>query len=136
MPTNIIDVRLSVNIVQQSVLASLDFINKSKEIIYINKINGCLNGVINNDVFSLETEDGPIEYTGVLAKRSRPGLEDVVALEPGENISTVVDLNKAYAFLPNTNIYKLYYSAFHQFPDRPGFISLKSNVISFTYTGE
>ena len=136
MLTNTIAARLSINIVQKSVLSSLAFINNSKETVYINKINGCLNGLIENNVFAIESEGSPIDYTGVLAKRLRPGPEDVVALDPGGTIDTIVDLSKAYAFMPGNHAYIAYYSAFHQFPDRPGYVSLQSNTISFTYKGE
>ncbi len=135
MTTSTVEVKLKIDINEDNVLASLSFVNKSDDVAYINKINGCLDGEIKNNVFTIETEGCPIKYTGVFTKRMRPGPDDVVALQIGEIINVKVKLNKAYAFLPGEHHYRAYYSAFHQFPDRPGFIDLESNVVTFTYGG-
>ena len=136
MPAEPVDVNISITTTRGSVMAALVFTSNSREPVYIDRINGCLDGAIRNNVFTIESDGVPVPYTGIFAKRSRPGPEDVVTLQPGGSITTMVDLTKSYAFLPGTHTYAVYYSAFHQYPDRPGFIELRSKSVSWTFTGK
>ena len=128
-------VHLSITVDRDTVMAGLTFTNNSGGTAYIDRINGSLDGVIRNHVFSIRTDGVLVPYRGVLAKRRRPGLEDGVALQPGASGTATADLTREYAFLPGTHDYQVSYSAFHQFPNRPGFVCLASGSVSFVFTG-
>lgn len=70
----------------------------------------------------------------MLGKRRPPGPGDFVTLEPKNKVSARVSLVEAYDFLSGTHTYDVYYSALHSFPDRGGFIELRSNEVTFSLT--
>jgi hypothetical protein len=133
-PNNAVDVKLSVAVEAQSVTATLTFTNQSSADVHIEKINGCLDGSIQNDVFKITADGERVLYTGALAKRFPPGPEDFVKVAPGKKLTTTVRLDQAYGLIPGSHRYRAAYSALHPFPDRPGFLSLESNSVSFTVT--
>ncbi|MSN25151.1 MAG: hypothetical protein GJV46_04700 [Geobacter sp.] len=132
---NSVEVMLSVNVKNNSVIATLVFTNNSTNTICIDITNGCLTGNIKNNVFTINYDGTEIPYTGKLYKRRPPGAKDVVKLLPGKSISTSVILNKVYRFSPGCHTYTVSYAAFHQFqlPDFQGLLELKSNKVTFDY---
>lgn len=134
MSSSPVAVRLEVSPAGGVVNATLTFKNTSDVVAYVEKINGCLEGGIENDVFHIETGGQEVDYTGTLAKRRPPGPDDFVKLPPKQEIATSVRLTDAYDFLAGTHRYKAYYSALHAYPDRPGFTELKSDEVTFTFT--
>lgn len=135
MSNDIIAVKLDIQISERQILATLNFTNNADKPVFLDKINVCVDGHIRNDVFIIDSGDRSIEYSGVLIKRMKPGINDVVELQPGKILTTKVDLNESYEFLGETHNYKILYNAFHPFKDlkNTDYVELKSNEVKFTY---
>ena len=132
-----IDVNLTVEVSPSGLFATLVYTNNSPKKVYIEKINGCLDGVIENNVFLITNEGEKIKYVGILAKRKPPGPDDFAVIEYNDKLTTRVRLDECYNFLPGLHDYVAIYSAFHTYRDRPGFYELKSNqkIFSFSKSG-
>lgn len=128
-----IEVKLDISIAEKDVKAVLIFTNTSSTDAYVERINGCLDGNIKNNVFKITADNQKIDYIGILAKRRPPEPNDFVKLQPNEQINTQVKLNEAYEFLPGTHKYQVFYTAYHSFPDRDDIVKLESNKVDFTY---
>ena len=87
-----------------------------------------------NNVFEISSDSRKLEYKGIYEKLGTSKPEDFAKLVPGGTVEAWVKLNDAYKFLPGLHTYKVIYSALHPFPSKPGFISLESNEVDFTYT--
>ena len=134
MSSNPVAVKLVVATSSATIAATLTYTNTSSENAFIEKINGCLDGHIDNNVFELTADNRRIDYTGILVKRRAPGPDDFVKLPPGEKLITTVRLEETYEFLPGSHTYRVVYSALHSYPEHPGFIELKSNEEKFSFT--
>jgi hypothetical protein len=132
---NKVDVKLTIKVEINSVIATLLFVNNSNDTVYIDKTNGCLSGSIKNNVFRISCDGTELPYAGKYYKRHAPGPNDIVKLLPAQSISTSVILNEAYGFLPGRHTYTVTYDAFHQVPlaNSPGLLELKSNKVTFDY---
>jgi hypothetical protein len=128
-----VTVGLQIDTAGKRVKATLNFVNDTAHSVFLDKINACVAGKIANNVFELKTDSGPISYSGILAKRRRPGPEDFVKVEAGKHLTTTVYLEEAYKFLPGTHRYKVRYSALHNYPDKADYFELTSNEVSFTF---
>ena len=113
-------------------LADLEFANSTRQEIFIEKYNACINGEIENNVFEIKTGERLLDYTGMLAKRRRPIAEDYVRLAPGRMFASRVDLTNAYDFPRGKHDYQARYSAVISYPDRDGIWSLSSEWVRFT----
>ncbi len=133
-----VETKLTIEIDKESVIATLLFTNKSDKTVCIDRINGCLDGSIKNNVFTISCDGVRIPYVGRYYKRRAPGAKDVVELLPAQSIRTTVILNKAYGFLQGTHACKVSYDAFHQFqlPGVPRLLELKSNEATFSFSGK
>ena len=128
-----VEVRLSVVVSGQQATATLRFINKTQQDIYLDKINACLDGTIENDVFEISTGDKSIEYIGILAKRKvKP--QDFYRLKPGEEIESKVSIDKVYQFPAGTHEYKIRYYAYHSYPGAEKDLHLVSDYERFVLT--
>lgn len=133
MASNQLEVKLNIEVVFKEVYAVVQFINNSTDVVFIEKRNGCLNGFVENNVFEISSDGAKAEYIGIYEKLSAPKLEDFGRLAPGSTLRTRVKLNDVYEFLPGQHDYRAVYSALHPFPDGPGFVSLESNKVHFSY---
>lgn len=110
-----VNVTLMVNVDKQQATAVIKFTNKTQHDVYLDKINACISGEIENDVFQISTNGKEIRYIGMLQKRHvKP--EDFIKLKPGAEIETKVKLEKTYQFLAGKNEYKIRYYAYHSHP--------------------
>ena len=116
MERKTVETELKIIVSKNSVIANIMFINISPKDIYLEKINACLSGEIENDVFEISSEGKKIEYVGPLTKRLPPGPEDVVLLSKGDSITTSVNLCEAYEFKKRGIEYCVTYSAYHSSP--------------------
>jgi peptidyl-Lys metalloendopeptidase len=69
--------------------------NGSDKPLYVLRWQTPLAGIEAN-IFAVSRNGQPVMYTGRLIKRPAPGPEDFIKLEPGETISTTVDISAAY----------------------------------------
>lgn len=69
--------------------------NEGDQPLYVLRWTTPLAGIEGN-IFAVTRNGEPVMYTGKLIKRPAPGPEDFVKLEPGETLSTTVDISAAY----------------------------------------
>jgi hypothetical protein len=126
-------VRLRISVRRIQVLADLEFMNTSRHDVFIEKFNACVNGEIENNVFEIRADGHLLDYTGMLAKRRRPLLEDYLRLPPGQPFTTQVDLTRAYDFPRGKRTYEAAYSAVLSYPERDGIWTLTSDTERFSF---
>jgi len=126
-----VHVTLLIQAVGRVVIASLAYENLSHSAVYLNKINGCLSGELQNDVFVIMSGGRRLRYLLPLVKRRAPGPLDVVKLEAGRQLHARVRLDRAYGFFPGSRTYRAYYEGFHSDPNGGTLLDLKSNEVSF-----
>ena len=118
---------LTVSPQRKDLSAVLNFTNVSNHPVYLNKISGCLDGKIGDDVFQITADGQPVPFSG--HKTSRPGVpgpRQFTALTPGETVRAVVDLSKSYRLPSGTHTYRVVYSAVHNYPARLQSFTLRS----------
>ena len=133
MDPAIITARLSITQKDGHVFAELVYTNTGDRPALLLKINAALDNKLENDLFKINDERGnEVSYTGVLAKMGKPGPQDFLELMPKEQTSTRVRLDDVYKLATGRpRDYRVVYSAYHQYPDRPGFWELVSNEAHF-----
>jgi hypothetical protein len=98
--------------------------------------NVASDGKLRGDIFAITTATPPsrrLDYTGPSIKRRRPRLEDYIRLELGQTFTSIVRLDKFYAFLEGEHEYVAKYSAYHLLVDRDDFWELTSNEARFVF---
>ena len=130
-----ISATLSARAVPGGVEAHLRFENRGASVGFLYRINACVDGRILNDVFVLTSKGVRMAYTGKLAKRRRPILEDYLELRAGQTAEATVRLDQGYRFLEGPHAYALRYEAIHQYPDNDDYFELVSNEALFTFQG-
>lgn len=130
--TETLAVDLSVDVLGKRPRASLTFVNGTAHNVFLEKVNACVSGKIENDVFQITSNGVPLRYVGMLAKRNPPGPQDFVKIVPGQKLISVVFLDDAYEFLQGQHSYTARYSALHDYPDKPDYFELSSEDFTFT----
>ena len=133
MMVNRVVVLLEISIQQNQVLARLEYRNPTPSAVFIEKYNACINGEIENNVFQIQWDGNLVDYTGILAKRQRPLLEDYIKIPPDGMWTALVNLAKAYRFPAGSHIYEATYSAIISYPDRDGIWTLTSKTERFQF---
>ena len=134
MEKDIIEVKLSVEILENSVIAHLVFRNKSDRNIYANKQLMYYDGWILNDYFDIINSKGmKIRYLGVMSNCTRMP-DEYIQLGPGETINTKIALNEAYE-LKEGDGYKIQYDAFNPSfqQEQQQLIEMQSNIVQISY---
>lgn len=134
MSTEPVQVHLSVEVAGEKAKAYLTYTNVSNAVVSLDKLNACLNGEVNNNVFVIVSEGKPVQYALPLKKRRGPRTQDVVRLAAGKSLHTDVYLDLAYHFPAGTHTYHISYEAFHDDPHSEILLELKSNPVTFTLT--
>ena len=124
-------VELQVHVVGNRVQAILNFVNRSNGTVYLEKVNACASGTIENDVFEIKSQQKRVAYIGILAKRNPPGPDDFFGIAPGGQFTTTVSLDQAYEFLQGFHRYTARYSALHDYPDKDDYFELQSEEVTF-----
>ncbi len=109
----------------------LNFTNVSPRPVFLDKISGCLDGKIGDDVFQITADGGqPVPFSGKKTPRSaNPGPRQFVVLVPGETTRATVTLNRSYRLLSGTHTYSIIYAASHNYPARLQSITLRSDPV-------
>jgi hypothetical protein len=134
MEVDIIDVTLSVEVSNKSVIAHLVFRNASERIIYANKQLIYYDGRIRNDYFEVKNgEGGKVRYLGVMANCTRLP-DEYIQLGPGEQINTSISLEKSYEFKEGES-YRIRYYAFNPSfqQEQQQLIEMQSNNVIISY---
>jgi hypothetical protein len=134
MEVDIIEVTLSVEVLNKSVVANLTFRNKSERNIYANKQVMYYNGRVRNDYFEIRKgKDENVRYLGVMANCTRLP-DEYIRLEPGGIIKSSISLEKSYE-LKEGEDYRIQYYAFNpsfQEEQQP-LIEMQSNKVEISY---
>jgi hypothetical protein len=133
MEKDIIEVKLSVEVLEKSVVAHLIFRNKSERNIYANKQLMYYDGWILNDFEIKHSKDIKIRYLGVMSNCTRMP-DEYIQLGPGETINTKIVLNEAYE-LKEGESYKVQYDAFNPSfeQEQQQLIEMQSNIVQVSY---
>ena len=123
---------LNILVSNSTVRAHLMIRNGSPEAVRLERSKVFDSGEISNSLFEITSGETPIAYIGKMAKLRKPGPEDFINLNAGQQYETTVDISNAYAFLPGSHTYAAVYKAFHSYPDRDGYWTLESNSATFT----
>ena len=133
MGKDLIEVQLSVEIKDGTVIAHLFFWNKSEKKVYLNKQTMYYNGVVRNSYFEImNSENIKTAYLGIMANCIRKP-EEFVELDPGGKIYSSIQLNNIYRLIKGDN-YNIQYSAFNpSFSEDQKLMQMESNKVEITY---
>ena len=121
-------VQLTVTDQGKNLYAVLDFVNVSKQAVYLDKISACEGGRIRDSVFRVLVDGQNVPFSGRKSGRPvRPGPRQFITLLPGENVHESVKLNQAYRLPSGAHTYSVAYSGPHIYPDRVQAFTLTSN---------
>lgn len=126
-----VKVHLDIIVEEGKANATLTFTNVSSKEAYLNRVNGCLENIVQNNVFVIRTGDQKVSYLLPLVKRRDKGEHDAVKIVPGQTITTHLNLSAAYAFLPGRHSYTATYEGMHYDPHHDILLDLASNQVSF-----
>jgi hypothetical protein len=130
-----VSLELAIDTSKGIVCATLTFTNASDEDVFLEKVNGCINGTIRNNVFRVISEVEKVPYIGLYAKRNAPGPDGFFCLAAGASYSATVKLSEVYGFFPGWHSYRVRYVAAHPRIDRPGeHWELSSSECRFSFT--
>ena len=120
-------VRLSVTADKRSLQAVVIFTNVSSQPVYLDKISGCLDGKIGDDVFQVTADGQPVPFAGKKTPRpANPGPRQFTVLLPSGTTQATVTLNRSYRLPPGTHTYSIVYAASHNYPARLQSLVLRS----------
>lgn len=130
MATDSLDVRLTIGVAGREATATVVFTNPGPAEVLLWNVNACTGGQLENNLFEIYRGDQRVRYTGMLAKRGQPTLEEFIRLAPRQSVTSVVPLHSYYRF-PGGGDYRACYTAFNPYPNRDGFFPLQSNEVRF-----
>jgi len=122
-----VTVQLSVTASKHNLQVVLNFANVSPQPVYLDKISGCLDGKIGNDVFQVTADGQPVPFSGRKTPRPAvPGPRQFALLAAGGTKQVIVTLNRSYRLPSGTHAYSVAYSAPHDYPARLQSLVLRS----------
>ena len=122
---------LAVTVSGSQVFADLTFHNTSAQPVYLDKLMAGLAGPVQSKLFEVTKNGEPVDYIGPMAKRAAPGPGDYFRLNAEDSVRTRAVLTELYDIRPGDHVYRVRYSAFHGYPDKPGIWDLESKETSF-----
>lgn len=133
MESDLIEVQLSVEIKNETVIAHLFFQNKSEGKIYLNKQLIYHEGMVRNNYFEItNNSNNEADYLGIMANCIRKP-EEFVELGPDEKIYTTIQLNEYYELIKGCK-YNIQYSAFNpSFSEDQELLQMQSNEVEISY---
>ncbi len=121
--------QLAVTAQGKNLHAVLNFVNVSKQNVYLDKISACDGGRLSDDVFRISMDGQNVPFSGRKSSRpAHPGPRQFVTLLPGEQVHESVKLNQAYRLPSGAHTYSVVYSGPHVYPDRLQAFTLTSNA--------
>lgn len=133
MESDLIEVQLSVEITDETVIAHLLFQNKSERIIYLNKQLIYDDGIARNNYFEItDNSNNEADYLGIMANCIR-NPEEFVELGPDEKIHSSIQLNEYYELIKGYK-YNIQYYAFNpSFSEDQELMEMQSNKVEISY---
>jgi hypothetical protein len=125
-----IDVRLELESAPPNeIIAKLTFRNVGTESVKLWQRIAFRDGRMNAERFIVKADGEPLEYQGKAVKAGIPKIDEFISLEPGQNIESLVSLNKGYDF-PVQGRLEVYYEALNPSLDGETLTPLRSNTAS------
>jgi hypothetical protein len=133
METSLIDIKLSIEKKDNSIVANLFFYNSSPEKLYLEKQTIYFDNEVRNNYFEIfDEKETEVDYTGIMAKRLI-SQEDFIELKPGESIKSSIPLDKYYE-LNKGSKYIIKYFAFNpSYLKEQSLMQMQSNPVEITY---
>ena len=129
-----IEVKLSVEVNDKSILAHLIFQNESGSSIYLNKQLTYFGGRVRNDYFKIvDSKGASVDYLGVMANCTRMP-DEYILLEPGEIVNSTIPLETVYEFKEG-GMYNIQYYGYNPTMkgEQPQLMKMQSNEVKITY---
>ncbi|OQP53565.1 hypothetical protein [Niastella populi] len=133
MSDQIIDVNLSVKVINGQLIAHLCIANTASKMVYLDDQTICYDNTIRGDYFRIKTEKGKlIDYTGMkVCREVNP--ESFLKLNVNEKLETDINLSEVYE-LKKGKKYTIQYSAFQPpYFEEQDLAKIDSNVIDIIY---
>ena len=133
MSQKLVDIDLTVVVKGNQIIGHLVFSNNTDERIFLERLTICYNSNIQNNLFKvLDKNNNRIDYKGVMRKRDISP-EDFIAVYPGENIETNIELDKVYKVEKGKRYAIQYYAYNPSYKDKIGLTKLESNTVEVVY---
>jgi hypothetical protein len=129
----ILNIELSIDVINDEAIATIFFHNNSSDIIYLDVWTIGTHQLLTRSVFNIIDEDGNIiPYCGMMGSRAVTQ-EDFIALNPSENIQTKISINKDYKLIKGQK-YVIQFCAYNPAcPGKQPNIELWSNKVTIEY---
>jgi hypothetical protein len=133
MEKNLINVQLSVEVKNETVLAHLSFQNKSGKNIYLNKQVMYHGGFVRNNYFKIENSNGmKTRYLGMMANCTRMP-DEYLQLGSEEIIKSTISLKEAYELKEGENYQIQYYAYNPSYLEEQRITKMQSNKVEISY---
>ena len=133
MEEKVIDIQLSIDVIQEDAVACLSFSNMSSNKYFLDQQTICYNNIVRGAYFKIRNEKGKdVDYEGMLVSRDIDP-DYFLALNPGEIYKAEIKINELYT-LKKGKKYTIQYSAFNpSYLKEQKLTIMQSNVIEFVY---
>jgi hypothetical protein len=128
---SLIAVKLDIQVDGRRVPTTIEFRNTTQEKAFLYAPNACANAHIEKNVFKVEGDLGPIEYSGPYMKLAAPTAADFIELAPAATFVAHVNLEESYAFPVGWGRYRVRYAAVNPSPTPGELRDLQSEVVTF-----
>jgi hypothetical protein len=128
-----LNIDLSIEVVNDNVIAVVIFSNNLSNIVYLDGWTIGIHEILNRSVFHVtDVNDNVVPYYGMMASRIVTP-EDFISLNPKERIQTKITVNKDYNLVKGQK-YIIRYSAYNPAcPGKQPNLELRSNKVEITY---
>lgn len=107
---------------QDKLEISVSYQNVSSESVRFLKLGTALEGIISEDFLSISLDGRVVPYVGMHIKRLSPTDSDFVTIDPGQEVTGVIDIESSYA-INGKGAYQILYKGGVSLPLKNGFSS-------------
>ncbi len=133
MKTKSVDINLSLEVINEEVMANVRFCNESDNIVYLDSWTLCMDDVFRGSVFSIAYDnDMRAMYSGMMVNRLVLP-EHFIELGTGESINALITINKGYKLVKGKK-YSIRFCAINPAcPGKQQSMELWSNKVEIVY---
>jgi hypothetical protein len=126
-------VQLEVSVEGTHLVAKLVFVNQSAESFYVERAKAQPSHTLDYNLFHIFDGEERLAFTGRLAKRPPPTLEEFVPIPPMSRIESTVQLDRSYDFPRGAHEYRIFYQAVNSSRGEQPLFKLISNQVTIEY---
>jgi len=127
-------VSLTTQLLNEELFCNLKFTNNTKSIFFLDKKEIGMTEKVRSKLFLIHKNNDVIPYSGMMKKRKTPGVNDYLAIQPGDSVNTKIRIDNIYEFEEGNHEYTIQYSRYHGSPkDEAVLNKVESDVIRFFY---